>query len=84
MTQEVTLYRRLFNPVDYNIHEFIFTINEVVECIKHFPYFGQGQGPPKYTIIDLVKSKLTCKWKNMLLVQVFDLDIQRLRNFVDF
>ena len=78
------LHGCLFKPQEFNIHEFICHVNEMVECIEQLPPFGKDQVLIEYEFLELVEFDIQCKWKKHLIVQGFESGDNILNGLVNF
>ena len=55
--QKIYLSWGLFNPLDSNIHEFVFCFKKIIEYLERFSPYGKAQGLPDDEIINWIKCK---------------------------
>ena len=67
--QNIYLNQDLFKPIGWNISNFIFRINNIVNDLKHSTPFGINQALPEDEIINLFKLALTHEWHKHPLIQ---------------
>ena len=82
--QKRYLRRGLHRTCDTKIRDFIYCIDEMVECLKKFPPFREVKRLPDDEILELVEFSLPEEWQKELIIQGFDSTNQGLTKLIDF